>query len=102
MAVFSRRTALPVIAAICGLLSFLSMAQAAVPPRVLPAFNSVRVCVPFNVLISPAASANQYQLLLDADGPVQQALQATVASNVLSLGVSGNFETTQPIKLTVQ
>ena len=102
MAVFSRLAVFPVVAAICGLLSFLSMAQAAVPPRSLPAFNSVRVCVPFNVLISPAPNANQYQVLLDADAPVQQALQATVANNVLSLGVSGNFKTTQPIKLTVQ
>ena len=102
MAIFGRLAIFPVIAVICGLLSFFSMTQAAVPPRSLPAFNSVRVCVPFNVLISPAANANQYQLLLDADAPVQQALQATVANNVLSVGVSGNFKTTQPIKLTVQ
>ena len=102
MAIFGRLAVFPVIAVICSLLSFFSMTQAAVPPRSLPSFNSVRVCVPFNVLISPVANANQYQLLLDADAPVQQALQATVANNVLSLGVSGNFKTTQPIKLTVQ
>ena len=58
--------------------------------------------MPFNVLITPAASANQYQVVLDADEPVQQSLQATVANSVLSLGVSGDFQTNNPIKLTVQ
>lgn len=94
---FSGRVALlSIVAAICG------MTQAAPQTKTLPPFNAVRVCVPFNVLITPAANANQYQVVLDADAPVQQALQATVDNNVLSLGVSGSFETSNPIKLTVQ
>ena len=62
----------------------------------------MQVCTPFNVLIQPSSSAGQYQVLLDADAAVQQALQASVAGNVLSLGASGRFETSNPIKLTVR
>lgn len=102
MAVVSRLAVISVVAAICGLGTLPTMTRAAVQTKILPAFSSVRVCVPFNILISPAANANQYQVVLDADAPVQQALQASVENSVLSLGVAGNFETTQPIKLTVQ
>lgn len=100
---FSGRVALlSIVAAIYGIVTLPSMTQAAPQTKTLPPFNAVRVCVPFNVLITPAANANQYQVVLDADAPVQQALQATVDNNVLSLGVSGSFETSNPIKLTVQ
>ena len=102
MAFFGRVALLSIVAAICGIATLPSMTQAAPQTKILPAFNAVRVCVPFNTLITPAANANQYQVVLDADTPVQQALQATVNNNVLSLGVSGSFETSNPIKLTVQ
>jgi hypothetical protein len=93
---------IPAIAAICGIATLSSMARAARQTTTLPAFSTVRVCVPYNVLISPAANDNQYAVVLDADALVQRTLQALVADSVLSLGVSGSFETTKPIKLTVQ
>ena len=102
MAGIGRLALILIIAAVCGITTLPSMARAAPQTTTLPAFSAVRVCVPFNVLISPAANANQYAVVLDADAPVQRTLQATVANSVLSLGVSGSFETTKPIKLTVQ
>ena len=102
MASFGRVALLSIVAAIYGIGTLPIMTQATPATKVMHPFNAVRVCVPFNVLITPAASANQYQVVLDADEPVQQSLQATVANNVLSLGVSGNFQTNNPIKLTVQ
>lgn len=76
--------------------------QAAVLTKSLQAFSSIKVCTPFNVLIQPSSGNGQYQVLLDADSAVQQALQASVSSNVLSLGASGRFKTSNPIKLTVR
>ena len=102
MAYSGRVALLSIIAAIYGIGTPPIMTQAAPMTRTMRSFSAVRVCVPFNVLITPAASANQYQVVLDADAPVQQSLQATVANNVLSLGVSGDFQTNNPIKLTVQ
>lgn len=102
MASFGRLALISIVAAIYGIGTLPTMTQAVPKTRAMHPFSAVRVCVPFNVLVNPAASANQYQVVLDADDPVQQSLQATVANNVLSLGVSGNFQTSNPIKLTVQ
>ncbi len=78
------------------------MAYAAPVAKDVPAFTTVRACAPFNVLIEPSSGANQYQVVLDADGSVGKALQTTVSNGVLSLGVSGSFQTSIPIKLTVR
>jgi hypothetical protein len=85
-----------------ALLASLHMSTAAPVAKSVPAFNTVRICVPFNVLISPSSGADQYQVVLDADSSVGQALQASVSNDVLSLGVSGSFQTSNPIKLTVR
>ncbi len=78
------------------------MASAAPVAKDVPAFKTIRVCQPFNVLVSPSSQANQYQIVLDADDSVGRALQASVSNGVLSLGVSGRFSTSKPIKLTVK
>ena len=100
---YSGRVALvSILATVYGIGIQSLMPHAALTTKTVGRFNAVSVCVPFNVLITPSASTNQYQVLLDADDSVQQTLQATVGNNVLSLGVSGNFQTSNPIKLTVQ
>ncbi|EIE26113.1 hypothetical protein COCSUDRAFT_61109 [Coccomyxa subellipsoidea C-169] len=78
------------------------MTSAAPVAKDVPAFKTIRVCQPFNVLVSPSSQANQYQIVLDADDSVGRALQASVSNGVLSLGVSGRFSTSKPIKLTVK
>ena len=76
--------------------------QAAMLTKSLQAFSTIKVCTPFNVLIQPSSGHGQYQVALDADSAVEQALQASVTGNVLSLGASGQFKTSNPIKLTVR
>ncbi|KAK9915704.1 hypothetical protein WJX75_002879 [Coccomyxa subellipsoidea] len=78
------------------------MASAAPVAKDVQPFKTIRVCQPFNVLVSPSSQANQYQIVLEADDSVGRALQASVADGVLSLGVSGRFSTPNPIKLTVK
>lgn len=85
-----------------ALLSALHMSSAAPVAKDVPAFKTVRACAPFNVLIQPSSAANQYQVVLDADSSVAQAVQVSVSNGVLSLGVSGSFKTSNPIKLTVR
>ena len=90
------------ILAIAALAAAARMASAASVTKDVQPFNSIRVCQPFNVLVSPSSQANQYQIVLDADDSVGRALQASVSGGVLSLGVSGRFSTSNPIKLTVK
>ena len=78
------------------------MASAASVTKDVQPFNSIRVCQPFNVLVSPSSQADQYQIVLDADDSVGRALQVSVSGGVLSLGVSGRFSTSNPIRLTVK
>ncbi|BDA44399.1 hypothetical protein COCOBI_05-5830 [Coccomyxa sp. Obi] len=90
------------ILTVAALVAAARMASAAPVTKAVQPFNSIRVCQPFNVLVSPSSQANQYQIVLDADDSVGRALQASVSGGVLSLGVSGRFSTNNPIKLTVQ
>lgn len=88
-----------------GLSLFLAaivMASGLANAAVLGPFSIVKICTPFNVLIKPSSSNEQYEVLLDADKDVQATLQATVTRGVLSLGASGHFTSSQPIKLTVR
>jgi len=88
--------------AIVALAAAAQMTLAAPVTKDVQPFKTIRVCQPFNVLVSPSSQANQYQVVLDADASVGRALQASVSGGVLSLGVSGRFETDKPIKLTVK
>lgn len=69
--------------------------------RPLPAFTSVRVCTPINVVIAPS-KGSAYSLTIDGDSSVAPAVKAAVKSNVLSLGTEGSFKTQRPVKVVVR
>lgn len=64
----------------------------------LPNFNTVTVAVPLNVRITPSSG---YSLDVDAEQQVKNALKASVSNNVLNLESHGDFQSHQPIKITV-
>lgn len=66
----------------------------------LSAFNSVQVCTPFSVLVSSSEDSS-YGISVDADSDVRRAIKASVSNQQLSLETSGNFRTSNPIKVTV-
>ena len=82
------------------------MAQTA-STTVIPAFTSINVCLPYNVLIQPSSDST-YQYIVDADPGVNEAIDATVQNGALTLGPKGGapntltFQAPNAIKVTVQ
>ena len=68
-----------------------------VETRQLNAFSRVATCVPFTVLVQPSAS---YQVAIDAEPSVHQAITTLVDGSTLILEASA-LTTTQQIKVTV-
>ena len=67
--------------------------------RQLQQFTKLQIKVPFNVLVVPGARS---QLSLEAEQAVREAIVADVSDGSLSLGTSGPFSTTRPVKVTVR
>ena len=86
-------------AAILLVLSLASVALAA--DQTLPAFTSVQVCTPFNVVVAPSRG-NAYTLSVEADPPVVPAVSAKVSNGVLQLESKGAFRTQNPVKVVVR
>ncbi|GFH24650.1 DUF2807 domain-containing protein, partial [Haematococcus lacustris] len=78
------------------------MASAGVRASSLPAFTSVKSCVPFTVLVAaPSAGNSGAALSVDADAQVAQQVKASVNSGVLTLTLAGGFTTTRTIRCTI-
>lgn len=86
------------------LLALIVMARpwsaAAAPVSVaLQPFSAVTICTPFGVLITPGP----FQISLDADQSVKNAVTTSISNaGVLTIGTSEDFQTQQPVKLTVR
>jgi hypothetical protein len=70
---------------------------AQVQTRALDPFSRVALCVPFTVLVQPSSA---YQLTVDAETAVQQAVSVLIDGDTLILESSA-FTTQQQIKVTV-
>ena len=70
--------------------------------KTLPAFTSVQVCTPFNVLIAPSTKSAQYSLSVVGDAAVLPAVSSAVKDGVLTLQSNGSFSTQDPVKVTVR
>eukprot|EP00879_Flechtneria_rotunda_P000060 GHRR01000092.1.p1 GENE.GHRR01000092.1~~GHRR01000092.1.p1 ORF type:complete len:513 (+),score=130.15 GHRR01000092.1:181-1719(+) len=79
--------------------------------QTVPAFNGVRSCLPFNVLIIPATGAasqsatagntTEGRITIEADYNVINSTVATVDDGILTLSLAGGFESQQPINFTI-
>ncbi|KAL6751262.1 hypothetical protein V8C86DRAFT_701749 [Haematococcus lacustris] len=78
-----------------------AMASAGVRASSLPAFTSVKSCVPFTVLVAAPSAGNSGALSVDADAQVAQQVKASVNSGVLTLTLAGGFTTTRTIRCTI-
>jgi hypothetical protein len=80
----------------------LAMARAQLEKKevTLDAFNGIENCAPFNALVAPSAG-NAYAITLEAEPVALSSLSYIVDAGILSLGVNGSFNSTQPIKVTV-
>ena len=96
--------------AIAAIFALLAASLVAGQPRTTPLqpFTSVVVCAPFNLAIEPLTTPG-YQIIVDADPGVAEAVNATVVNGVLTLGMAGgnapnvlSFKAPNPIKVAVQ
>eukprot|EP01023_Acetabularia_acetabulum_P062331 TRINITY_DN7661_c0_g3_i3.p1 TRINITY_DN7661_c0_g3~~TRINITY_DN7661_c0_g3_i3.p1 ORF type:complete len:365 (-),score=67.27 TRINITY_DN7661_c0_g3_i3:333-1427(-) len=68
----------------------------------LEPFQQIRVCVPYTVKVQAASEPGTYRIDVDADQAVYDALKKNVNSEgELSLSSHGDFESQNPIKVTV-
>eukprot|EP01023_Acetabularia_acetabulum_P037545 TRINITY_DN3568_c0_g1_i1.p2 TRINITY_DN3568_c0_g1~~TRINITY_DN3568_c0_g1_i1.p2 ORF type:complete len:332 (-),score=63.45 TRINITY_DN3568_c0_g1_i1:1806-2801(-) len=68
----------------------------------LEPFSSIRVCVPYTIQVSVSDSKNPYVVELDVDQDVYDAFTAEVSLGELTLTSIGDFDTGNPIKVTVK
>jgi hypothetical protein len=68
---------------LCGGL-LLALADAAPVTKTLPAFSTVTLCTPYNVLVTPGSD---YAVVIDAEDQVQKAISPNVSVDTLFLEV---------------
>eukprot|EP00210_Caulerpa_lentillifera_P006856 g6553.t1 len=66
----------------------------------LKPFNAIHDCLPFNLKIEPS-SRGVYELTIEGEAPLMDAINATVKYGVLSLGLSSGFNTSRVIRVSV-
>ena len=76
-------------------------AQLPVASLTVPAFSSIDVCLPVNVLVVPTTSTD-YTVTAGADPGVLQALSASVEAGVLYLQSYGRYNTSNIVALQVR
>lgn len=68
----------------------------------LPEFHNIDIQVPFTVLIEPSESNAAYTIDFVADQAVRAAIGANIVGGTLRLEALGNFNTTNPVRVTIR